>query len=271
MTETDSGPAYRPSRRADVDVHALDGEAILYDPRSGAVHRFNATTMMVWNACDGSREVAEIARALAMLSAVSADEAQAHVQRAIKDLTKRDLLMESADACPPSPRRPARPDNSTEDPVNSEELVCPTAGDASAEAAPVDRCTSTKPSRREVLCGGATKIILGAPIISTFFATGAYASGPSASAAFGAAGCKTIGYSCSTGSDCCIDADDAKCQSSTCCLKKGESPCDADADCCDGNSCTGGTCDGSPCGDPGELCFVNSDCCSGDCDLGQCN
>ena len=242
LTETDCGPLYKPSRRADVDVHALDGEAILYDPTTGAVHRFNAMTMMVWNACDGSHEIREIALTLATSFAVSAGEAQVHVYRALEDLAKRDLLLESPDALPFSPRRAAHSANSTETRVNSNELVCPSAGDASYEAAPVDRCTSTKPSRREVLCGGATKIALAAPVISTFFATGAFASGPSASAAWGAGGCKNTGYSCAVKTDCCqVGAEDQDCDSSTCCVDAG-GPCGTDGDCCAPNTCTLSTC-----------------------------
>jgi hypothetical protein len=39
--------------------------------------------------------------------------------------------------------------------------------------------------------------------------------------------------------------------------------------CCGGLTCKDGTCQ-EPCQDPAELCFVDSDCCSGDCRLGAC-
>lgn len=40
--------------------------------------------------------------------------------------------------------------------------------------------------------------------------------------------------------------------------------------CCGDLECKGGVC-AVPCQDAGELCFVDSDCCSGDCDLGVCD
>ena len=54
-----------------------------------------------------------------------------------------------------------------------------------------------------------TRTVLAAPLISTFFATGAYASGPSFSAAYGTDGggdCKNVGYSCTVDGDCCSSA-----------------------------------------------------------------
>ncbi|MCH7885747.1 MAG: hypothetical protein IIC01_10915 [Planctomycetes bacterium] len=97
-------------------------------------------------------------------------------------------------------------------------------------------------SRRELLSGGVTKAILAAPVISTFFATGAFASGPSASAAFGAADCKNVGYSCTVVGDCCEVSNNTDCEGSSCCLNPGEAGCDSDADCCQGKTCSAGNC-----------------------------
>lgn len=271
VSEIEHESVHKPSRRNDVDVHELDGEALLYDRRSGAVHYFNSTSLMVWNLCDGSRKVTEIADALATKCAVSVEQARIHVRRAVEDFSSRDLLLDPKTTDPTSKRPRAKEVDSTADSPISDPRFEPIDDAPTSGGSAVNRSEEKHPSRREVLSGTAAKLVYTAPLISTFFATGAYASGPSASAAFGAGGCKTIGYSCGTVSDCCVDASDGKCQSSTCCLKKGESTCDHDADCCDGNTCTGGTCDGNPCGDPGDLCFINSDCCSAVCDLGQCD
>ncbi len=71
-----------PVRRDDLVLEELDGEAVLYDPRYGALHRFNAVTLFVWDLCDGSHTMADIARRLTQLCEVEPDEALDNVQRA---------------------------------------------------------------------------------------------------------------------------------------------------------------------------------------------
>jgi len=98
-------------------------------------------------------------------------------------------------------------------------------------------------SRRELLSGGVAKAVWAAPVISTFFAAGAYASGPSASGAFGPGGCKEGQYSCFVDTDCCQAPADRKCQNGFCCVKNNQ-PCNVDADCCTdaGAGCVDGQC-----------------------------
>ena len=64
-----------PRRRDDLHVEQLDGEGLVYDQLSGAVHRLNATTFFVWNACDGSHTQQNIARGL--MQDYSVDSAEA--------------------------------------------------------------------------------------------------------------------------------------------------------------------------------------------------
>ncbi len=201
--EPDNRATQRPARRDDIVVCELDGEAVLYDERSGAVHRFNETALTVWKACDGSRHVSEISRALAQRYALGSDEARSEVEKVIRDLDAKGLLIE-------------RPE-------------------------PATQPASRLPSRREMLCGGTAKLIYTAPLISTFFASGACASGPSASAAWGAAGCKTAGYSCAVPVECCNFPGDGLCESGTCCGFDGEA-CDNDGDCCNPRTCVVGAC-----------------------------
>ncbi len=89
-------------------------------------------------------------------------------------------------------------------------------------------------SRRSFL-GRAAKIAYTAPVIVTLMPQSALAqaSGPSS--------CYPAGHACPGEELCCGDL---QCKSSVCAL---------------------------PCQDAGELCFVDSDCCSGDCDLGVCD
>lgn len=208
--EFESLTAWQPARRGDIVVKEMDDEAVLYDERSGAVHRFNETALTVWKACDGSRQVSEISQVLVERYALGSAEARTEVETVIRDLEDKGLLLESAE--------------------------------------PTDHQASRLPSRRELLCGGTAKLIYTAPLISTFFATGACASGPSASLAFGTdagGGCKTIGYSCSINNDCCQNPARTKCRSAdnNCCCQHLEVCCTVDADCCNaGDTCNSGTC-----------------------------
>ncbi len=213
--EPENRAAQRPARRVDIVVCELDGEAVLYDERSGAVHRFNETALTVWKACDGSRCVSEISQALTQRYALGSGEALTEAEKVIRDLEAKGLLIE-------------RPD-------------------------PTTRPASRLPSRREMLCGGTAKLIYTAPLISTFFASGACASGPSASAAFGTDGfgnCKNLGYSCTTNPDCCEESGDkTACRdiggpTAQCCVKTDKDGCTFDTQCCNypTDTCNAGMC-----------------------------
>lgn len=98
-TRQKEGPAwgtiYR--RREDVQVHRLDDEAVLYDPRHGAVHRFNAATLRIWDACGRPVTVDAVAELVAETWSVTSAEAVPHVRRLIAELSLRDLMDESRD------------------------------------------------------------------------------------------------------------------------------------------------------------------------------
>jgi len=83
----------RPVRMDTVNVHELDGEALIFDPGTGDTHRLNETALLIWNCCDGTHDVTEIARALAEVYEVSAEEARDHVDRILKDFDDRGLLL----------------------------------------------------------------------------------------------------------------------------------------------------------------------------------
>ncbi len=102
---------------------------------------------------------------------------------------------------------------------------------ANAEAGPTgdDRGTPLH-SRREVIRRG-SKLAFTAPIISTFYASQAYAANYS---------CYAEGHACQGAEPCCGDL-----------------------------ACNGGEC--SPyCVETGELCFTDADCCTSKCQNGTC-
>lgn len=55
----------RPRVRADVTVTELDGEAVIYDERSGDLHHLNGSATLVLGLCDGSTTLEEMSIAIA--------------------------------------------------------------------------------------------------------------------------------------------------------------------------------------------------------------
>ena len=55
----------RPRARPDVTVTDIDDEIILYDPSDGSTHALNLTGALVWDLCDGTRTLEEIADTVA--------------------------------------------------------------------------------------------------------------------------------------------------------------------------------------------------------------
>lgn len=71
-----------PGRLTDVRVERLDDEALVITP-TGAVHRLNATALLVWEHCDGTRTTLGIAELLTRAFEVDFETALAHVEEAI--------------------------------------------------------------------------------------------------------------------------------------------------------------------------------------------
>jgi hypothetical protein len=216
----------------------LDAEAVVYDPRNGAVHRFNTTTFLVWSLCDGSHTPRDIAVTVGEHHSIDEPNALRVVGSAIAQLQEKGLLHDE----PGADARSTDPTEFFSGAVPAHEPGRVMAADDTGLAPPVHAETDTRaqgPSRRDVLGGGVTKAMLAAPVISTFFAAGAYASG------VGSADCRPVNYSCTTTSDCCADASEQKCDTTgdgRCCIKQGRSGCVADEDCCGGDICELGTC-----------------------------
>jgi hypothetical protein len=233
-----------PRRRDDLQIEGLDGEAVVYDPRDGAVHRFNATTFFVWNACDGLRSANDIAAGVVEHYSVGAGEALEVVHRVIAKLDEKGLLQaESSGSADEANTMKPGPEYATVD--QQDRSMKAERTDSTLPAADPTETASQGLSRRALLGSSVTKAALAAPVISTFFAAGAYASGPSASGAFGDGGCKTVGYSCAVPADCCLEGtENTDCEDGVCCIRKGKTGCTTDDDCCSTatGGCVGGTC-----------------------------
>ena len=227
-----------PLRRDDLALEELDGEAVLYDARHGAVHRFSATTLMIWHGCSGTQTPKDIVAGLVGDHSIPLDAALKLVISVIAELHNRDLLHQHCAV--PYQRSLSSVDAHAEPPRQG------MSTESSAGRVPQGDATETAGrgiSRRELLSSGVTKGVLAAPVISTFFAGGAFASVGVAS------GCwPSNEVPCIVNDDCCdylgtqLECDTYTCgPGKCCCVKATGGPCFSDADCCDpGKSCVPG-------------------------------
>jgi len=97
MTENaqSSSPRPCPVRRKDLRVHELDGEALIFDPRSSDTHRLNETALLLWQHCDGQHNAAGMANTLAGRYNVTPQEALQHVERTIGELLALGLVLQT--------------------------------------------------------------------------------------------------------------------------------------------------------------------------------
>lgn len=90
-------PLARPkARRTGVTVVELDGEAVVYDRRSGVLHHLNAEATLVYRACDGGTTIAEVAADIADAVGEPVGRIEPDVRAAIRRLRRADLLEASA-------------------------------------------------------------------------------------------------------------------------------------------------------------------------------
>lgn len=79
-------------RRADIVVHEIDGEGILYDPRTGNSHRLNETALEIYQLCDGTAAAADLAMSLSHRYAERIEVLGEQVRAALNALDARGLL-----------------------------------------------------------------------------------------------------------------------------------------------------------------------------------
>ena len=85
-------PPARLIRRADLTVHELDGEALVYDGESGNTHRLNSTARWIWEHCDGRYNTRQIADRLVVWYEVPIESAVQHVERMLSEFAKHRLV-----------------------------------------------------------------------------------------------------------------------------------------------------------------------------------
>jgi PqqD family protein of HPr-rel-A system len=92
--------ARRPKVREDLTVAILDGEAILYDGRTGEIHHLNPAATVVLELCDGTATTAEIAREIAEAYGEAPDVIERQIRGVIRKFRRSQLLDEA-----PAPAR----------------------------------------------------------------------------------------------------------------------------------------------------------------------
>lgn len=76
----------------DVAGVEIDGESVLYDQRSGALHHLDTTATLVWAYLDGSDPLRDVAVELAQAAGAPVDVVERDVVALAHDLGRRGLL-----------------------------------------------------------------------------------------------------------------------------------------------------------------------------------
>jgi PqqD family protein of HPr-rel-A system len=84
--------ATRPRVRDDLTVVVLDGEAVVYDERSGELHHLNPTATVIFGLLDGTATIRELVADVASAFDVAAPEVEPQIRDLIRQLRKLGLL-----------------------------------------------------------------------------------------------------------------------------------------------------------------------------------
>jgi len=85
-------PRVKPKVRDDLTVVELDGEAVIYDEATTEIHRLNPTATIVFELCDGSATIADMAEDLSSAFDVPVAVVEPEVRALIRRFRKVQLL-----------------------------------------------------------------------------------------------------------------------------------------------------------------------------------
>jgi hypothetical protein len=85
-------PAMKPKARAELTVEDIEGEALIYDERTGDLHHLNPTATIVFSLCDGTATVKEMSGDISAAFQMPADQVERDVRALIRDFRKAGLL-----------------------------------------------------------------------------------------------------------------------------------------------------------------------------------
>jgi coenzyme PQQ synthesis protein D (PqqD) len=89
-------PAQKPKVRSDLTVVELEGEAVIYDDTVRQVHYLNRTATIVFNLCDGSSTIRELAGDIADAFSLQPQDVESQVRTLIRSFREAGFLEEPA-------------------------------------------------------------------------------------------------------------------------------------------------------------------------------
>jgi hypothetical protein len=81
-----------PRRRTDINSQVVEGEAIVLDRQHEVIHQLNLTATYIWERCDGTASIKDIAAQLAETFAVAYEIAFKDVVQVIRQFQDLQLL-----------------------------------------------------------------------------------------------------------------------------------------------------------------------------------
>ena len=82
----------RPRKMDHLIQHGMDDEVLVYDPVVDRTHRLNVSATLIWELCDGTRSLEDIARALTEQFEVEFDTALQDARTVLEQLKEEQLL-----------------------------------------------------------------------------------------------------------------------------------------------------------------------------------
>ena len=86
--------SHKPTTRPDLEVRTVDDEKVILDRDCEHIHQLNATASFIWDRCDGTRQVSEIAQELADAFGVTSELTLKDVSDTVLQFSQLGLLAE---------------------------------------------------------------------------------------------------------------------------------------------------------------------------------
>jgi len=96
LFQSPAGPAGHPVPSPAVTAYQLDDDLVLYDTRTAEAHVLNLSAAKIWQLCDGSRSISDLADELSRSYALDPARAQADVDELVSSLQAAGLLIWSS-------------------------------------------------------------------------------------------------------------------------------------------------------------------------------
>lgn len=85
-------PPIRPKAREDLAVETLDGEIVIYDGQTGALHHLNPTASVVFSLCDGTATIRKLAGELGDAYVLPAEALEGQIRSLLRGFRRAGIL-----------------------------------------------------------------------------------------------------------------------------------------------------------------------------------